>query len=558
MSSSHRLNDSSNLAGLRKRTTQSPITPSSGTTTTSSFAFIDHSLDTPEFSSFRSTGMEEKSPAAVIPGMLEETMSSSDDTESDGSQSDSAGSGEGEVEVHEEKRNGVLDAAEGGIGNGPAKANQSPPKPQARAAPQGQQHRVRVAPPQVHEFDLAVVVALVSPIGSWLTGGDHVKNLLALLLVSLLIFYLHQIIEGAYCLVSFVFVFTANSSHFTFPWTLYHTCRPRHELRSSTLHGLELFFLVLTVISPLLGALLLRLVGNAIVGPDALSWFNVTLFVLATGLRPWRHLVHRMTNAAEELQGIVCEGICGDRNDMRDDEAEKIEQQKRLDLLLHRIEAMEKELLKVKTKMSVRQEEVYDYVDDAVEDVDRRVREAEGRLVKTMHDVDQVGAYIRKTYTAPYLEIIPRWILRSLSVPFISAGEESHFSEKPRDVRRDDGSISTLRTMESVASSSKSVNLKPNHTNSRHTSHYTSPCGSTKSALYPIPEEPSRPSTPVASGFAEKHREPLAPLNGDPPSSSPPPPSAPDPSPLGLVGSLVFLPFRMARGILSWGLGYSF
>lgn len=30
-----------------------------------------------------------------------------------------------------------------------------------------------------YEFDLAVVVALVSPIGSWLTGGDHVKNLVS-------------------------------------------------------------------------------------------------------------------------------------------------------------------------------------------------------------------------------------------------------------------------------------------------------------------------------------------------------------------------------------------
>lgn len=44
-----------------------------------------------------------------------------------------------------------------------------------------------------YEFDLAVVVALVSPIGNWLTGGDHIKHLL---LIALLIFYLHQIIEG--------------------------------------------------------------------------------------------------------------------------------------------------------------------------------------------------------------------------------------------------------------------------------------------------------------------------------------------------------------------------
>ena len=44
-----------------------------------------------------------------------------------------------------------------------------------------------------YKFDLAVVVALVSPIGNWLTGGDHIKNLL---LIVLLIFYLHQIIES--------------------------------------------------------------------------------------------------------------------------------------------------------------------------------------------------------------------------------------------------------------------------------------------------------------------------------------------------------------------------
>ena len=44
-----------------------------------------------------------------------------------------------------------------------------------------------------YEFDLSVTIALVSPIGNWLTGGDHVKNLL---LILLLIFYLHQIIEG--------------------------------------------------------------------------------------------------------------------------------------------------------------------------------------------------------------------------------------------------------------------------------------------------------------------------------------------------------------------------
>lgn len=43
------------------------------------------------------------------------------------------------------------------------------------------------------DIDLSLVVALVSPIGNWLTGSDHVKNLF---LILLLIFYLHQTVEG--------------------------------------------------------------------------------------------------------------------------------------------------------------------------------------------------------------------------------------------------------------------------------------------------------------------------------------------------------------------------
>lgn len=44
-----------------------------------------------------------------------------------------------------------------------------------------------------YEFDLSVVLALLSPIANWLTGSDYIKNILLLLL---LVFYLHQIIEG--------------------------------------------------------------------------------------------------------------------------------------------------------------------------------------------------------------------------------------------------------------------------------------------------------------------------------------------------------------------------
>ncbi|KAJ7818832.1 hypothetical protein B0H14DRAFT_2838059, partial [Mycena olivaceomarginata] len=46
-----------------------------------------------------------------------------------------------------------------------------------------------------------------SPPSPCSTGGDHVKDLLLLLL---LVFYLHQIIEG--------------------PWSLYHAARPRRPV----------------------------------------------------------------------------------------------------------------------------------------------------------------------------------------------------------------------------------------------------------------------------------------------------------------------------------------
>lgn len=49
------------------------------------------------------------------------------------------------------------------------------------------------------DLDLSIIVAIVSPIGNWLTGGDHIKNLV---LVILLIFYLHQLIEGTYITMS--------------------------------------------------------------------------------------------------------------------------------------------------------------------------------------------------------------------------------------------------------------------------------------------------------------------------------------------------------------------
>lgn len=46
-----------------------------------------------------------------------------------------------------------------------------------------------------YEFDWVVLAALVAPACQWLTGGDYIKNLVMLVL---LVYYLHQIIEGTH------------------------------------------------------------------------------------------------------------------------------------------------------------------------------------------------------------------------------------------------------------------------------------------------------------------------------------------------------------------------
>ena len=72
------------------------------------------------------------------------------------------------------------------------KAPASPPRTPRAASP------VRTKSSSWFDLDLSIIVALLSPIGNWLTGGDHVKNAF---LVILLILYLHQIIESMFSLV---------------------------------------------------------------------------------------------------------------------------------------------------------------------------------------------------------------------------------------------------------------------------------------------------------------------------------------------------------------------
>lgn len=106
----------------------------------------------------------------------------------DSSSSDSEGEREYELKCIEKKAG--KGAAEYWKGKGVAFTDAEPNIPFiGHDRPSKEKHENR----SWYDLDLSLIVALVSPIGNWLTGSDHVKNLF---LILLLIFYLHQLIES--------------------------------------------------------------------------------------------------------------------------------------------------------------------------------------------------------------------------------------------------------------------------------------------------------------------------------------------------------------------------
>lgn len=223
-----------------------------------------------------------------------------------------------------------------------------------------------------YEINIAVIIALLSPLVNWLTGGNYVQQFVML---GLLVYYLHQIIE--------------------MPWTLYHNARPRRKPQSTSinaltpgdrlaiyqaetqLYSLEIFFLALSVISPLLGCILL----NLVLGPEVLTWFNTTLFVLSTGVRPWRHLLARMSSRVTGLHDIVhyptpeSNTAQGESEKEQREMKEEVETRKaEIEALGERMEEMSKAVEKLRKRGREDRELLFEYVDDAVEGVDKNVK----------------------------------------------------------------------------------------------------------------------------------------------------------------------------------------
>lgn len=159
--------------------------------------------------------------------------------------------------------------------------------------------------------DLPLLLTLLPPVFALFTGGDYLRDIL---LTCLLVWYLHQLIKGK-SHRSIKYPTPTRFSHCTstVPWDLYLASLPppspshprshARRLAHSELRTVRIATLILCALTPFLGATLLRL-GTSLLypGPEpALSWFSTTLFVLAAGIRPWRHLTHLLLVRTDAL-----------------------------------------------------------------------------------------------------------------------------------------------------------------------------------------------------------------------------------------------------------------
>lgn len=181
------------------------------------------------------------------------------------------------------------------------------------------------------------------------------------------------------------------------PWSLYLASRPRRPLQDGTptadkyhraavseLHKLEIFYLSLSILSPFLGAALLRTVVISVSGPKSVSWFSLSFFVLATGMRPWRHAIQRLRQRTTDLHTII---------HYPPSDTQKIE------TLIDRVAQLEAELSSLRKQSKSCNSEMYEHVEDAIEMMeittrrqDKKVEVSkaflEGRLVKLEQNVE--------------------------------------------------------------------------------------------------------------------------------------------------------------------------
>lgn len=108
-------------------------------------------------------------------------------------------------------------------------------------------------------------------------------------------------------------------------------------------------------------------------GVDSLSWFSTTLFVLATGIRPWSHLVSRLQERTGELQ----DAVGGPEREEKERENGHV-----LREVVERLEVLERAVseLKARTAKVVPLQEACDDLSEAIGDMERSVLRHERKV----------------------------------------------------------------------------------------------------------------------------------------------------------------------------------
>jgi hypothetical protein len=143
------------------------------------------------------------------------------------------------------------------------------------------------------------------------------------------------------------------------------------QLAHSELRTHQGFYLLLTVFSPLLGAMFLRFVLTSVSGADQISWFSTTLFVLATGMRPWSHLLTRLRQRTSDLHDTI---------HYPSPQSAFVATQK-LQGAMKRVETLERELKDIKGRVASNAgvEEIYDDLNGGLEEIEKSVRKNQRR-----------------------------------------------------------------------------------------------------------------------------------------------------------------------------------
>lgn len=189
------------------------------------------------------------------------------------------------------------------------------------------------------------------------------------------------------------------------PWELYQKVLHRNQLPGlpplnpedryrklaiSELRKVEVLCLAFTAVSPFLGASLLRYATQFILEPGTMSWFSTSLFVMATGIRPWSHLIERLNQRTGDLQDFIHHSPSSNHAPLRD-------LHKDICVLSDRINKLERSCNGMKHRFKETSKEILDHVDDVLDSVKCSLRKHQ----KRWDEQDERLRLVNKSVVAP-------------------------------------------------------------------------------------------------------------------------------------------------------------